>query len=253
MRYLLAILALPLSFVGCNFTPAPYSPDIDEAFVQAVAMQWEFGESTVKSTVKTSGNHFPDSTKMVQSTDKRPIAESKATDGDNEYVPIDSLNCEDLLSSDEIIRIYAENEAEISKIWASLDGQEHCRMKDAVMIWLVTKAVKNPAAGDSKTSYPPDKKQSAAAEGESTPAVSKGSPPPAAAQPAIIVYSTLNCRACIYLAKQLTEAGIKFETVYLGGYEHRHTEFPFATFDGKRKTYEQVLAWLKERKESNEI
>jgi len=220
---LVAIVALPLALVSCCSSPAPYSPNIDEAFVQAVAMQWEFTESTVKSAEKTtgkpsaetSGNHLPDITKMVEATDKRPIAESKATDGDNEYVPIDSLNYEDLLSSDEIIRIYAENEAEISKIWASLDGQEYCRMKDAVMIWLVTKAVKNPAAGDSKTSYPPDNKQSAAAEGESTPAVSKGSPPPAAASTRplfyeIILHTGKDCAPCDRLKHELKVRGYPF-------------------------------------------
>jgi len=137
------------ALVGCS-SPAPYSPNIDEAFVQAVAMQWEFTDSTEKSaeqstekpsgktSVETSGNHFPDSTKMVTP------------------------------------------------------------------------------------------KQSAAAEGETTHAVDKGSAPPAVeTSPKIVVYSTFGCRACVYLCKQLTEAGYDFDQVYLGGIEHRQTKFPY--------------------------
>jgi len=196
---------------------------IPYAYAAAYVIVTESTEkSTEKTSVETSGNHLPGTTKMVE-----------ATDGDNEYVPIDSLSYEDLLSSDEIIRIYGENEAEISKIWASLDGQEFCRMKDAVMIWLVTKAVKNPAAGDSKTSYPPVNKQSAAAEGESTPAVSKGSPPPAAASTRplfyeIILHTGENCKPCDEIKHELKVRGYSFT-------EHFVTEgnFPIAFIDGK--------------------
>jgi len=176
-----AIVLLITAFfaiVGCS-TPALYSPNIDAAFVQAVAMQWEL------QPVREQKAQYVDPSPVV------PAASGGSIPERDNHLP-------------DITKMVTPN-------------------------------------------------SSAAAEGESTPAVSKGSPPPAAAQPAIIVYSTLNCRACIYLAKELTVAGVQFETVYLGGIENRHTEFPFATFDGERKTYKQVLAWLKERKESNEI
>jgi len=177
-----AIVLLITAFfaiVGCS-TPALYSPNIDAAFVQAVAMQWEL------QPVREQKAQYVDPSPVV------PAASGGSIPERDNHLP-------------DITKMVTPN-------------------------------------------------SSAAAEGESTPAVSKGSPPPAVeTSPKIVVYSTFGCRACVYLCKQLTEAGYDFDQVYLGGIEHRQTKFPYARIDGKRKTYEQVLAWLKERKESNEI
>jgi len=186
MRYLLAILALPLSFVGCNFTPAPYSPDIDEAFVQAVAMQWEFGESTVKSTVKTSGNHFPDSTKMVQSTD--------------EYERIDKLPFP--FDAGQIAYYYKLYHQEVDTV---LSANDELSLGEAVLTVVAMKQVERACK----------QKQSAAAEGESTPAVDKGSPPPAAARTRplfyeIILHTGKDCAPCDRLKHELKVRGYPF-------------------------------------------
>jgi hypothetical protein len=134
--------------------------EVDDCFCQVVAMQFQ-----------------------LQPTDKRPIAESEATEWDNE--------------------------------------------------WDVNETLTEP-------------KQSAAAEGESATAVHKGSVPPAADPPNVVVYATTNCAACKWLTQELSKAGVKHSYVILGNNEIEPGQaYPHGLINGKPANYQELKSLLK--------
>jgi len=173
----MSVLAFVM-LVGCS-SPAPYAPNIDEAFVQAVAMQWEFTDSTEKSAEKPSGKT------------------SVEASGNEEY--IDELPP---LSDVDVRAFYTLYKPEIDKLW-----QKHkdWTLYDAVVTWGAIESVKRNGKPNS----------SAAAEGETTPAVTKGSAPPAVETPKLLFYEIIlhtgkDCAPCDRLKHELKVRGYPF-------------------------------------------
>jgi hypothetical protein len=219
-----AISQIPAGLFGYDPSTAAgaYSPNIDEAFVQAVAMQWELQPSG-KTSVETSGNHFPDSTKMVEAPDEEYI---------DELPP---------LSDVDVRAFYTLHKPEIDKLW-----QKHkdWTLYDAVVTWGAIESVK-------RNGKP---KQSAAAEGETTPAVTKGSAPPAVETPKLLFYEIIlhtgkDCAPCDRLKHELKVRGYPFT-------EHLVSKgtVPTAFIDGEEFVGDAIynrLKIVKLRKEKN--
>jgi hypothetical protein len=157
--------------VGCS-SPAPYAPNIDEAFVQAVAMQWEFTDSTEKSaekpsgktSVETSGKVNRIKTDFPQTIDTKGVTKPDSKPDESGFL--------------------------------EKSGLSGAKRLDMV----------RPAA---------PQKQSAAAEGETTPAVIKGSAPPAVETPKLLFYEIIlhtgkDCAPCDRLKHELKVRGYPF-------------------------------------------
>lgn len=202
--------------LGCD--SAAHDTRIDDAFVQCVAMQFQFGQ------VKESAPNF-----------EIPAIELKSSDYG--------------LTSDGVVALYIKHEAEISKIWGKM---EDGTMEDAVVTWLglqAIKADKNPAATSSKGSYP--QSNTPAAQGEREDATSPKELTPAAAKPAVPVRTTAplilfgyeGCAACKYIHEGLRDRGIPHS--YRLVQPKPGVEYPFATSDGKHMNYNRLKELIK--------